>query len=353
MTTKTTTKKKRQPKKGDSFFRRNQLALIIAGSIIGMLLGAASALVFGRTPQTVRLTFTGRETTEAVGDTLRSRLGSRQGARVYVIWRALGGSGGELRGSYLAEKGMTAARFGYRMARGHESPVRLTFNNVRTLDELARRVTANLAVSPEAFLAATDSLLSAKGFKKAEYPAAFLCDTYEVYATTSAEKLVRRLVKARDTFWNPDRIAKARELGLDPVGVTTIASIVAEETSKADERPKMARLYLNRLARGMKLQADPTVKFAIGDFSLRRIGGSMLNIDSPYNTYRVKGLPPGPIRIVDPQLIDDVLNAPAHNYIYMCAREDFSGYHNFSTDYATHQANAKRYQAELDRRKIH
>ena len=111
MTTKTTTKKKRQPKKGDSFFRRNQLALIIAGSIIGMLLGAASALVFGRTPQTVRLTFTGRETTEAVGDTLRSRLGSRQGARVYVIWRALGGSGGELRGSYLAEKGMTAARF--------------------------------------------------------------------------------------------------------------------------------------------------------------------------------------------------------------------------------------------------
>ena len=104
MTTKTTTKKKRQPKKGDSFFRRNQLALIIAGSIIGMLLGAASALVFGRTPQTVRLTFTGRETTEAVGDTLRSRLGSRQGARVYVIWRALGGSGGELRGSYLAEK---------------------------------------------------------------------------------------------------------------------------------------------------------------------------------------------------------------------------------------------------------
>lgn len=248
---------------------------------------------------------------------------------------------------------MTAARFGYRMARGHESPVRLTFNNVRTLDELARRVTANLAVSPEAFLAATDSLLSAKGFKKAEYPAAFLCDTYEVYATTSAEKLVRRLVKARDTFWNPDRIAKARELGLDPVGVTTIASIVAEETSKADERPKVARLYLNRLSRGMKLQADPTVKFAIGDFSLRRIGGSMLNIDSPYNTYRVKGLPPGPIRIVDPQLIDDVLNAPAHNYIYMCAREDFSGYHNFSTDYATHQANAKRYQAELDRRKIH
>ena len=160
-------------------------------------------------------------------------------------------------------------------------------------------------------------------------------------------------MKARDTFWNPDRIAKARELGLDPVGVTTIASIVAEETSKADERPKVARLYLNRLSRGMKLQADPTVKFAIGDFSLRRIGGSMLNIDSPYNTYRVKGLPPGPIRIVDPQLIDDVLNAPAHNYIYMCAREDFSGYHNFSTDYATHQANAKRYQAELDRRKIH
>jgi UPF0755 protein len=131
-----------------------------------------------------------------------------------------------------------------------------------------------------------------------------------------------------------------------------VASIVEEETAKSDERPKVARLYLNRLAKGMKLQADPTVKFAVGDFSLQRITGKHIATDSPYNTYRVNGLPPGPIRIVDRRTVDDVLNAPQHGYIYMCAKEDFSGYHNFATDFATHQANARRYQAELNKRNI-
>ncbi len=164
--------------------------------------------------------------------------------------------------------------------------------------------------------------------------------------------MVRRLLDYRNRFWSKERRSKAASLGLTPSQVATIASIVEEETAKADEKPKVARLYLNRLKKGIKLQADPTVKFATGDFTLRRITGKHLAIESPYNTYKVNGLPPGPIRIPAAATIDAVLNAPKHDYIYMCAKEDFSGYHNFASDYATHMANARRYQAELNRRGI-
>ena len=142
-------------------------------------------------------------------------------------------------------------------------------------------------------------------------------------------------------------------MGLTPVDVATIASIVEEETAKSDERPKVARLYINRVDRNMPLQADPTVKFAVGDFSLRRITNKHLQGESPHHTYLHAGLPPGPIRIAAKSTLEAVLNAPMHNYLYMCAKEDFSGYHNFAVDYNTHLNNARRYQAELNRRKIY
>ncbi|MDE5595777.1 MAG: endolytic transglycosylase MltG, partial [Muribaculaceae bacterium] len=164
--------------------------------------------------------------------------------------------------------------------------------------------------------------------------------------------LVKRLSDIRDKFWNEERRAKAASMGINPVGIATVASIVEEETAKKDERPKVARLYLNRLKRGMLLQADPTVKFAIGDFGLRRIYNTHLTVDSPYNTYKYKGLPPGPIRIPERSTLEAVLDAPAHNYIYMCAKEDFSGYHNFATDIAEHNRNAARYHRALSQRNI-
>ena len=141
-------------------------------------------------------------------------------------------------------------------------------------------------------------------------------------------------------------------MGLTPDEVAVIASIVEEETAKSDERGKVARLYINRLRKGMPLQADPTVKFAVGDFSLRRIGAKHLAVESPYNTYRHTGLPPTPIRIAEKSTLEAVLNAPEHNYLYMCAREDFSGYHNFTASFAEHRRNAFRYRAALDARGI-
>ena len=221
------------------------------------------------------------------------------------------------------------------------------------MKQLSERIASQLQCTPDEFMRACEEVLPDSGFSRQNFPAAFIPDSYEFYWSATPANVVRRLLDYRNRFWNKERRAKAKELNLTPAQVATVASIVEEETAKADEKPKVARLYLNRLKKGIKLQADPTVKFASGDFSLRRITGKYLAIESPYNTYKVNGLPPGPIRIPAGSTIDAVLNAPQHDYIYMCAKEDFSGYHNFASDYSTHMANARRYQAELNRRGIH
>ena len=155
-----------------------------------------------------------------------------------------------------------------------------------------------------------------------------------------------------DAFWTPERLKKAEEIGLTPVKVSILASIVEEETAASDEYPIVAGLYINRLRAGIPLQADPTVKFAVGDFSLQRILFEHLEIDSPYNTYKYAGLPPGPLRIPTIKGLNSVLNHTKHKYLYMCAKEDFSGRHNFAVTLAEHNRNANRYRAELNRRRI-
>lgn len=233
--------------------------------------------------------------------------------------------------------------------------LKVTINNIRTLDQLAQRASNRLMMTDEQLLellkdpAFCDSL----GKTPQTIATLFLPDTYEFYYAVTPRQFVNLFAAYYCKFWNEERLAKAQALGLSPDEVATIASIVEEETAKSDERGKVARLYINRLRIGMKLQADPTVKFAIGDFSLRRINYEHLKIQSPYNTYLVKGLPPGPIRLPEKATLDAVLDAPEHNYIFMCAKEDFSGYHNFSADYSQHLQNARRYQAELNRRGIH
>lgn len=292
-------------------------------------------------------------TDDSIRDSLISSLGEDEGELMYKFWQLQEGKAEVAHGAYRIASGDLLLKSARKLVYGKQTPVKVVWSTARTLDDLAEKVTENVECSPEAFMVACDSVLPKKGFKSKEYPAAFLPDTYEFYWSVAPIDLVAKLLEYRNRFWSTsDRCDKAEALGLTKVEVATLASIVEEETSKRDEMPSIARLYLNRLEQGMKLQADPTVKFALNNPSIRRITKAHLKIESPYNTYLNVGLPPGPIRVVDSRTIDAVLNAPKHKYLYMCAKEDFSGYHNFAEDYDAHMANARRYQAELNRRGI-
>lgn len=297
--------------------------------------------------------FIPRDATEAsVADSLDRALGADYGHSVARVWKYAKGKPGLAHGAYLIKHGDRAIDVARRLKRGAQTPVKITFNNVRLFSELPLVIARQLEFDEDEFIAACDVILPEAGFKKEGYVAAFIPDTYEFYWTSSAESTVKRLLEYRNKFWNDERRGKAKALGLTPVQVATIASIAEEETAAADERPVVARLYLNRLKIGMKLQADPTVKYAVGDFTLRRILNRHLETASPYNTYQIPGLPPGPIRMAEARTIDGVLNAPAHNYLYMCAKEDFSGKHNFATTLSAHNANASRYRDALNKRGI-
>lgn len=242
-----------------------------------------------------------------------------------------------------------------RLQLGEETPIRLSFTQaVRTPAQLAGVMGKKLLL---------DSIEVIQRLNDKEYMAhfdltpetavcLFIPNTYEVYWTMTADQLFARMYKEYKRFWNEERQAKAKKLGLTPVEVATLASIVASETNKKEEHPIIASLYLNRLRRGIALQACPTVIFAVGDFSLRRVLKHHLRTESPYNTYTHRGLPPGPIRLARPDVIDAVLNAPSTDYLYMCANPDFSGTHVFSSNYAKHSAVARQYQRELNKRRV-
>lgn len=293
-----------------------------------------------------------KATEKSVCDSLCSSLGTSFGNGVYDVWRMAKGNPGTAHGAYLIKKGNKAIDVARTIKRGAQSPIKITFNNVRLFSDLSEIIGRQMEFEARDFEAACEEVLPVSGFGKEEFIAAFLPDTYEFYWTASAESTVKRLLDYRNKFWNDDRRAKAKALGLTPVQVATVASIAEEETVSADERKIVARLYLNRLKIGMKLQADPTVKYAVGDFGLRRILNKHLETQSPYNTYQINGLPPGPIRMPDATTIEGVLSAPQHNYLYMCAKEDFSGKHNFATTLSAHNANATRYREALNKRGI-
>ena len=190
------------------------------------------------------------------------------------------------------------------------------------------------------------------GFTKENFPSMFLANTYELYWDTSEEQFMDRMKKEYDRFWTDERKMKAERLGLSTQDVITLASIVEEETKTKSELKTVAGLYLNRLERGIALQADPTVKYAVGDFTLKRILNKHLEVDSPYNTYKYAGLPPGPIRIPELNVVEAVLNPGEHDYIYMCAKPDYSGEHAFAKTLAEHNRNADIYHTFLNQEKI-
>lgn len=236
----------------------------------------------------------------------------------------------------------------------HQQPVNVTFNKHRTVEDLAGVISQQIEPDSTTFVALLNdaNYLKKLNLDTATVLSKFIPNTYEVYWNIDAEKFIKKMLKAADDFWDDKRLAKASDLNLNSLEVITLASIVEEETNKYDEQPRVAGVYLNRLKKGWHLQADPTVKFAVNDFALKRILNKHLAIDSPYNTYKVIGLPPGPICLPSTKTIDAVLNAEKHSYMYFCAKEDFSGYHNFSQTLAGHNANARKYHKALNKRKI-
>lgn len=258
-------------------------------------------------------------------------------------------------GRYAIKKGTNMPEMIQLLRSGNQTPVKLTFNNMRTKENLAGRVAQQLMMDSTALLSALSSYDTANklGFDENTLVSMFIPNTYEVYWDTSIDSFLKRMQKEYQTFWNEDRKAKAQKIGLSPTEVSTLASIVEEEATYSDEYPIVAGLYLNRLKKGMRLEADPTVKFAVGDFGLRRILFKHLETESPYNTYKNTELPPGPIRVPSIKAIDGTLSPAQHNYLFMCAKEDLSGRHNFSTTLAEHIRNAAKYQRALNERGIY
>ena len=293
-------------------------------------------------------------TIDMIADSIRAHVDETFAGRVATMMKLMGAKVENREGAFRITAGMTPFTAARRIKNGVQDGIRFTFNNVRTLDEWTDRWGENFMQGPDVMRKALkDSAFCARYGKTPQTIACLLMpDTYEFYWNISPEKMLDRMNDYYNDFWTSERKAKAQRLGLTPDQVATVASIVEEETSKPDERGKVARLYINRYEQGMRLQADPTVKFALDDFSIKRITVPMTQVNSPYNTYRVEGLPPGPIRLPEKSTIDAVLDAPQHDYIYMCARADFSGYHDFTRDYASHLDNAHRYQAALNARGI-
>lgn len=258
-------------------------------------------------------------------------------------------------GRYEFTVGMNTNQVVNILRSGLQTPIKVTFNNVRFNEELAAKVSKYIQADSLSILNlfSDEEQIEKYGFTPETYRTMFIPDTYEFYWTTSAQEFAERMKTEYDRFWNEERKKKAEAMNLTPVEVSVLASIVQSETAKKDELQRIAGLYYNRLKKGIPLQADPTVKYAVGDFSLKRILNSHLAIESPYNTYKYAGLPPGPINFPETLTIEAVLNFEEHDYIYMCAREDFSGYHYFATTLAEHNRNAAKYRAALDAEKIY
>lgn len=257
-------------------------------------------------------------------------------------------------GKYRLTPGMSNRHLINMLASGNQEPVTLKFKTYRLKTNFAGSVSKQLEPDSIAIISLLDSdkFVSQYGFTPENVYTMFLPNTYQLYWNTTAKSFFERMNKEYIKFWTDERKQKAAELNLTPIQVSILASIVDAEALHDDEMPTIAGLYLNRLKRGIKLEADPTVIYATGDFTIKRVLNRYLRTPSPYNTYRVKGLPPGPIMMPSVAAVKSVLNYKPNNYIYMCAKEDFSGYHNFASSVSEHLANARRFQQALNQRGI-
>lgn len=257
-------------------------------------------------------------------------------------------------GKYKISKGMSNVELVRKLRAGDQEIVKLSFQNFRLMSDFVSYVGKQLECDSIELSNKLDSidLIRKYGFNEENIFCMFIPNTYEFYWNTSANKFIEKMAEQYERFWTDERISKAKKIGLTKIEVSVLASIVDQEALVNNEMKRIAGVYMNRINKGMKLEADPTVIFAIGDFNIKRVLNRMLNFDSPYNTYKYTGLPPGPICMPSIAAIDAVLTYEKHNYIYFCAKEDFSGYHNFASNIKDHQLNAKKFQLALSKRGI-
>ncbi len=257
-------------------------------------------------------------------------------------------------GCYKIKKGMSNRSIIRMLISAMQSPIKVTFNNVRTPELLAGKISNQIETDSLSIIRLFKKVDTAEsyGFNDKTFISMFIPNTYELYWNTDVKSFFDRMKREYEKFWNKERDEKAKMLGLKRDEISTIASIIEEETNKRDERSRIAGVYINRLKTHMPLQADPTIKFALGDFSIKRILTKQLDVKSPYNTYKNLGLPPGPICCPSISSIDAVLNYENHKYLYFCAKEDFSGYHVFAKTLTEHNRNANAYQKALNKERV-
>ena len=257
-------------------------------------------------------------------------------------------------GRYAVKQGMSNNELVNMLRSGRQDAIHFTFNNIRTKEQFARRVAEQLEFEEDNLLNLLNDndFLSSYNLNSQTVLTIFIPNTYQLWWNTPADEFIKKMYREYEKFWTKERRQKAEDIHLSPVEVSILASIVEEENHRSDEQARIAGVYMNRLKKGIPLQADPTVKFALQDFGRQRLLYADLEVDSPYNTYKHTGLPPSPIRIPSPTCIDKVLNYEHHNYIFMCAKEDFSGYHNFAVTNAEHEINSAKYHQALNNRKI-
>lgn len=253
-------------------------------------------------------------------------------------------------GRYLVKDGSSLIGLIRMLRSGNQAPVNLVINKIRVKEELAKKIAASFETDSATVMQVLNDteVLQEYGVNPDRLLTLVIPNTYSFYWNYPTKKILDKLYAERNKFWNEERTAKAASLNLTPDQVYIMASIIEEETNKTADKSKIASVYLNRMKTGMKLQADPTVKFAMQDFGLKRILFKHLTYPSPYNTYVNTGLPPGPICTPSAETIDAVLNAPETNYLYFVAKPDFNGYSNFASNYAEHMVYARAYQRALD-----
>jgi UPF0755 protein len=257
-------------------------------------------------------------------------------------------------GRYHLHEGTSNRRLINMLASGSQEPVTISFHNLRLKEQFAGFIAKKIEPDSTAIINLLDSTAFVQkfGFTTDNVYTMFLPNSYQIYWNTSPQKFFKRMYANYEKFWTPERRQKAAAIGLSPIQVSILASIVDAEALHDDEMPTIAGLYLNRLRKGIKLESDPTVIFAKNDFTIRRVLKKYLSTDSPYNTYLHTGLPPGPVMMPSVNAVNSVLDYKKSDYLYMCAKPDFSGYHNFATNAADHHANAVRYQQALNERNI-